>query len=273
MADCCIAVRRTPCLAATSDDIRQDALVTAERCAAEITDRFAKTWANYAIAEEWSHTDPERAAELADQLPSWTAKRDLLSVVMVAWGQADPKAAGEWGLRFKQRTQGTLDQRNTALRYAVLGMVAKDPKLADQLIWKHLKRNSGEERPGPRRWRLPASWPNPIRWPRWRWPRRSRLMSRFALHALRGILREWASKDPAAAARGLGRAQGGRLPEGFPPRSCRGLGHPRRKGRGCLCEDDRGPLYEDHGAGAWLPARWRRPIPRGLRNCVRSLRP
>jgi hypothetical protein len=193
-----------PCSAADRGDTRQDALLAAQRRAAEVGDRFAKTWANYAVAEEWSHSNPARAAELADQLQSWTAKRDLLSVVMVAWGHADPQAAAAWGLRFKERTQGTLDQRNTALRYAVLGIVAKDPKLADQLIWKHLEEEQwgGTPRTAPMEVARELAKSD---------PRSALAMAEkitgyepFRVDALRGVLREWARKDPAAARAALG---------------------------------------------------------------------
>jgi hypothetical protein len=188
-----------PCSAAERGNPRQDALRAAQQRAAEIGDRFAKTWANYAIAEEWSHSDPARAAELADQLQSWTAKRDLLSVVMVAWGQTDPQSAAAWGLRFKERTQGTLDQRNTALRYAVLGIVAKDPKLANQLIWKHLEEEQwgGTPRTAPMEVARELAKSD---------PQAALAMAEkitgyepFRVDALRGVLREWARKDPAAA--------------------------------------------------------------------------
>ncbi|MGA2257180.1 MAG: hypothetical protein ABSG53_21205 [Thermoguttaceae bacterium] len=205
-----------PCLVGATDDIRQDALLTAEQRAAEITDRFAKTWSNYAVAEEWSRTDPARAAELADQLQSWTAKRDLLSMVMITWGQADPKAAGEWGVRFKQRTQGTLDQRNTALRYAVLGMVGKDPKLADQLIWKHLQEEQwgGTPRTAPMEVARELAKSDPAA---------ALIMAEkitpyepLRVDALRGILREWARKDPAAACAALGSRKEADFQKAFP---------------------------------------------------------
>ncbi len=205
-----------PCLAATSDGIRQEALRTAERRAAEISDRFAKTWANYAIAEEWSRTDPARAAELADQLQSWTAKRDLLSVVMVAWGKADPKAAGAWGLRFKERTHGTLDERNTALRYAVLGMVAKDPKLADQLIWKHLEEEQwgGTPRTAPMEVARELAKSDPAA--ALAMAEKITGFEPFRVDALRGVLREWARKDPAAARAALGSRKEAEFRKAFP---------------------------------------------------------
>jgi hypothetical protein len=193
-----------PGLAAATDDVRQAALLAAERRAAEITERFARTWANYTIAEEWSRTDPARAADLADQLQSWTAKRDLLSVVMVAWGRADPKAAGDWGLRFKERTQGTLDQRNTALRYAVLGMVASDPKLAAELIWKHLEEEQwgGTPRTAPMEVARELAKTDPAA--ALAMAEKITPYEPFRVDALRGVLREWARKDPAAARAALG---------------------------------------------------------------------
>ena len=97
-------------------------LAAAERRADSIEDRFQRTWARYAIAQAWLRIDPAHAAELADRLEAWTAKRDLLSEVMFAWGQADPQAAGQWGIEFRARTPGDLARRNTALHYAVVGM-------------------------------------------------------------------------------------------------------------------------------------------------------
>jgi hypothetical protein len=185
--------------AAAAESARQDALLTAEKRAAEITDRFARTWAQYAIAEQWSRSDPARAADLADQLQSWTAKRDLLSLVMFAWGQTDPKAAGDWGLRFKEKTEGTLDQRNTALRYAVAGMVAKDPKLAEQLIWKYLEEESWGNTP--RTAPMEAARELAKSDPRAALAMAEKIANYepFRVDALRGVLREWARKDPAAA--------------------------------------------------------------------------
>jgi len=196
--------------------MRQDALLTAEKRAADITERFARTWANYAIAEEWSRTDPARAAELADQLQSWTAKRDLLSVVMVAWGQADPKAAGDWGLRFKERTQGTLEQRNTALRYAVLGMVASDPKLADQLIWKHLEEDDwgGKPRTAPMEAARELAKSDPAA--ALAMAEKITNYEPLRVDALRGVLREWARKDPAAARAALGSRKEADFRKAFP---------------------------------------------------------
>jgi hypothetical protein len=204
------------CPAATTDDIRQDALRTAEKRAAEISDRFAKTWANYAIAQQWSRSDPARAADLADQLQSWTAKRDLLSVVMVAWGQADPKAAGDWGLRFKERTKGTLDERNTALRYAVLGMVGRDPKLAAELIWKHLEEEQwgGTPRTAPMEAARELAKSDPAA----ALAMAEKIINYepFRVDALRGVLREWARKDPAAARAALGARKEADFQKAFP---------------------------------------------------------
>ncbi len=118
---------------------------------------------------------------------------------MVAWGQTDPQSAAAWGLRFKERTQGTLDQRNTALRYAVLGIVAKDPKLANQLIWKHLEEEQwgGTPRTAPMEVARELAKSD---------PQAALAMAEkitgyepFRVDALRGVLREWARKDPAAA--------------------------------------------------------------------------
>ena len=205
-----------PCVAATSGDLRQDALLTAERRGAEITDRFARTWALYAVAEEWSRSDPARAAELADQLQSWTAKRDLLSVVMVAWGRADPQAAGDWGLRFKERTPGTLEQRNTALRYAVLGMVAKDAKLADQFIWKHLEEEQwgGTPRTAPMEVARELAKSDPAA--ALAMAEKITGYEPFRVDALRGVLREWARKDPVAARAALGSRKEADFQKAFP---------------------------------------------------------
>ena len=126
-------------MAAEPAPARQQALKRAGERADKITDKFQRTWAWYAIAEETAATDPAAAAELSDKLESWTAKRDLLGIVMYAWGKTDPPAAADWGVKFKERTSGNLDTKNTALRCAVVGMVWKDPKLADDLIWKHLQ--------------------------------------------------------------------------------------------------------------------------------------
>ncbi len=178
---------------------REDALKQAAERAAKIDDRFARTWAFYAIAEEWALSDPARAADLADKLESSTARRDLLSVVMFAWGRSDPKAAAEWGLKFKERTQGDLAPRNTALHYAVVGMVQKDPKLADELIWKHL----AEEGWG----NLPRTAPmGAARELAKTDPQAALAMAEkikghegCRVDALRGVLREWAKRDPKAA--------------------------------------------------------------------------
>ena len=194
----------------------RDALRAAEKRAVQIPDRFARTWAQYAVAEQWSHIDPARAAELADQLPSWTAKRDLLSVVMFAWGRIDPQAAGQWGVQFKERTQGTLDQRNTALRYAVVGMVTRDPKLAEQLMWKHLQ----EEGWGgtPRTTPMEAARELAKSYPVAALAMAEKITGHeaFRVDALRGVLREWARKDPAAARAALGSRKEADFQKAFP---------------------------------------------------------
>jgi len=205
-----------PCPAVVAESAGQDALLTAEKRAAEITDRFARTWAQYAIAAQWSRIDPARAADLADQLQSWTAKRDLLSVVMFAWGQTDPQAAGDWGLRFKERTQGTLDQRNTALRYAVVGMVTKDPKLAEQLIWKHLQEEGwgGTPRTAPMEAARELARSDPAA--ALAMAEKITNYEPFRVDALRGVLREWARKDPAAARAALASRKEADFQRAFP---------------------------------------------------------
>jgi hypothetical protein len=202
--------------AAAAESPRQDALLAAEKRAAEITDRFARTWAQYAVAEQWSRSDPARAADLADQLQSWTAKRDLLSLVMFAWGQTDPQAAGDWGLRFKEKTRGTLDERNTALRYAVVGMVTKDPKLADQLIWKHLEEESWGNTP--RTAPMEAARELAKSDPRAALAMAEKITNYepFRVDALRGVLREWARKDPAAARAALASRKEAEFQKAFP---------------------------------------------------------
>jgi hypothetical protein len=185
--------------AAPAGALRHDALLAAQQRAETIGDRFLRTWACYAVAQEWSRSDPARAAELADRLESWTAKRDLLAEVMFAWGQADPQAAARWGLQFKERTRGTLAQRNTALQYAVVGMVCKDPKLADEMIWKHLEEEQWGDKPRTTPMQAACELAKVD-------PRAALLMADkitnyepFRLYALRGVLREWARQDPAAA--------------------------------------------------------------------------
>ncbi|MGA2063387.1 MAG: hypothetical protein ABSG86_00375 [Thermoguttaceae bacterium] len=185
--------------AAPADAFRHDALLAAQGRAESIPDRFLRTWARYAVAGEWSQSDPARAAELADRLESWTAKRDLLSEVMFAWGQADPPAAARWGLAFKERTHGTLAQRNTALQYAVVGMVRKDPKLADELIWEHLEEEQWGNKPRTTPMQAACELAAVD-------PRAALLMAdkitnheQCRVYALRGVLREWARQDPAAA--------------------------------------------------------------------------
>jgi hypothetical protein len=185
-------------LAATPPS-REDALKRAEERAAKIEDKFARTWARYAIAEEWARSDPARAADLADSLESWTAKQDLLGVILFAWGQKDPKAAADWGLRFKEKTQGDLATRNAALHHAVVGMVQKDPKLANELIWKHLQEegwgNTPRTAPMEAARELARSDPAAA----------LAMAEKITNHegcrvdALRGVLREWAKRDPQAA--------------------------------------------------------------------------
>ncbi len=177
---------------------RDEVLKLAAASAAQIDERFARTWARYAVAEAWLRTDPASAAALADQLESWTAKRDLLSVVMVAWGRRAPQAAADWGLAFKQRTPGTLAMRNTALHYAVIGMVQQAPQLADELIWKHLQEEGwgGHPREAPMAAARELAKVDP--------PAALRIAEKIQLEsyrvdALRGVLREWARKDPKAA--------------------------------------------------------------------------
>jgi hypothetical protein len=178
---------------------REEALTRAAERAQKTEDRFVRTWTRYAIAEEWAHTDPARAADLADKLESWTAKRDLLSVVMFAWGQKDPKGAADWGLKFKERTPGDLATKNTALHYAVVGMVQKDPKLADELIWKHLAEEGwgGLPRTAPMETARELAKTDPAA--------ALAMAQKITGHegcrvdALRGILREWAKRDPKAA--------------------------------------------------------------------------
>ncbi len=185
--------------AAPADVLRHDALLAAEQQAETIGDRFLRTWARYAVAQEWSRSDPARAAELADRLESWTAKRDLLAEVMFAWGQADPRAAARWGLQFKDRDRGTLAQRNTALQYAVVGMVCKDPGLADEMIWKHLEEEQWGDKPRTTPMQAACELAKVD-------PRAALLMADkitnyepFRVYALRGVLRQWARQDPAAA--------------------------------------------------------------------------
>ncbi|MBM4038830.1 MAG: hypothetical protein FJ290_09975 [Planctomycetes bacterium] len=185
--------------AALSAATREEALNQAVGRAAKVEERFARTWTFYAIAEEWAHTDPARAADLADRLKAWTARRDLLSVVMFAWGRRDPRAAADWGLKFQERTQGDLATRNTALHHAVVGMVQKDPKLADELIWKHL----AEEGWG----NLPRTAPMEAARELAKSDPQAALTMAEAIKnhegcrvdALRAVLREWAAKDPKAA--------------------------------------------------------------------------
>ncbi len=184
---------------ALSAATREEALARAAERAAKVEERFARTWTRYAVAEEWAHTDPARAADLADKLEAWTAKRDLLSVVMHDWGRRDPKAAADWALKFQERTQGDRAARNTALHYAVVGMVQKDPKLADELIWKHL----AEEGWGnlPRTAPMEATRELAKSDPQTALALAEKIKSHEGcrVDALRGVLREWAAKDPKAA--------------------------------------------------------------------------
>jgi len=186
------------CIAAAGSP-RDEALALAGERAGRIQDRFVRSWARYAIAEEMAHTDPARAADLADTLEAWTAKRDLLSAIMFAWGQRDPKAAADWGLKFQQRTEGRLDVKNTALRYAVVGMVEKDPKLADALIWKHLQEESWGNTP--RTAPMEAARELARTDPKAALAMADKITNHEGcrVDALRGILREWAAKDPEAA--------------------------------------------------------------------------
>ena len=177
---------------------RQAALEQAAASADRIADRFERTWARYAIAEEWTCTDPARVAELADKLESWTAKRDLLSLAMYAWGRKDPKAAADWGLKFKQRTEGRLEARNAALHYAVVGMARQAPQLAEELIWKNLEEEGwgGHPREAPMAAARELARTDPAA--------ALALAEKIKLEghrvdALRGVLREWAAKDPQAA--------------------------------------------------------------------------
>ena len=177
----------------------RDVLVAAEHRAEAIGDRFQRTWARYTIGQAWQRIDPAHAAELADRLESWPAKRDLLTEVMFAWGQIDPQAAGHWGIEFKARTPGDLVRRNTALHYAVVGMVTKNPKLADELIWKHLGEEGwgGKPRTAPMAAAIELAKVDP--------PAALAMAEKITNHeesrisALRGVLRAWAGQDPAAA--------------------------------------------------------------------------
>ena len=211
-------------LAAAAELSREDALRRAVDRAKRIDDRFVRTWARYAIAEEWAHTDPARAAELADTLESWTAKRDLLSVVMFAWGQRDPKAAGQWGIAFKNRTKGTLAVRNTALHYAVVGMAATDPKRADELIWTHLQEDGwgGHPRHAPMDAARQLATADPAA---------ALAMALKIQHegcrvdALRTVLREWAKRDPKAAAAALSGRREKRFQDAYPRDLAEGWAH------------------------------------------------
>ena len=78
------------CWAANGPSPRDAALTAAAERAAKVADRFEQSWARYAVAQEWERTDPAKAAELADQIESWTAKADLLGVVMFDWVSATP---------------------------------------------------------------------------------------------------------------------------------------------------------------------------------------
>jgi len=187
-----------------------EALGRAAELAGAIEDRFVRTWARYAIAEEWVRTDPARAAELADRLESWTAKRDLLGVVMPAWGQQDPEAAAAWGAQFQQRTEGTLAQRNTALHYAVVGMVTRDPERAEQLTWEYLHEEGwgGHPRTTPLAAVRVLAKSNPAA--ALAWAEKIQLEP-YRVDALRSVLRGWAEQDPEAARAALA----GRTEEGF----------------------------------------------------------
>ena len=195
----CVFVLTLAASLAAAEATREDALARAVERAAKVEERFARTWTFYAIAEEWAHSDPARAADLADRLEAWTAKRDLLGVVMFAWGRRDPRAAADWGLKFQERTQGDRATRNTALHYAVVGMVRKDPKLADELIWKHL----GEDGWGnlPRTAPMEAARELAKADPQAALAMAEKIKNHEGcrVDALRGVVREWASKDPKAA--------------------------------------------------------------------------
>ncbi len=181
-----------------ADVTRENALTTAVERADVIADRFIRTWARYAIAEEWDHTDPAKAAELADRLESWTAKQDLLGIVMVTWGQQDPEAAGAWGVQFQQRTAGTLAQRNTALHHAVVGMVTRAPKLAEQLTWEYLHEEGwgGHPRTTPLAAARVLAKSDPAA--ALALAEKIQLES-YRVDALRAVLQEWARQDPKAA--------------------------------------------------------------------------
>ena len=185
-------------LAADPTPSRPAALKLAEERSAKVADRFERTWTWYALAEETSITDPAKAADMSDKLESWTAKRDLLAVVMYAWGKADPKAAADWGVKFKERTKGDLAAKNTALLAAVVGMVAKEPKLADELIWKHLQDEGwgGHPRTAPTQAARELARSDPAA--------ALAMAEKIQMEsnrndALRAVAREWAKVDPKAA--------------------------------------------------------------------------
>jgi hypothetical protein len=163
---------------------------------------------------------------MSDKLESWTARRDLLGVVMYAWGKADPQAAADWGVKFKERFKGDLADKNTALLYAVVGMVGKDPKLADQLIWKYLQEEGwgGLPRTAPMQAARELARSD---------PGAALVMAekiKFESNrndALRGVFREWAKVDPKAALAAL------------PARNEKGLAAvlPRDIAEGWACKD------------------------------------
>ena len=116
-------------------------LTQAAARADKIQDRFVRTWARYEIAGELVHTNPRAAADLADKLESWTAKQDLFSVIMRQWGRHDPKAAVEWALKYRERTQGLAHVRRGPLHCVIVGLVGKNPKYAEELLSKHMARH------------------------------------------------------------------------------------------------------------------------------------
>ena len=256
----------------TAEPAAQDALRAAEKRTAQIPDRFARTWAEYAVAEQWSHIDPARAAELADQLQSWTAKRDLLSVVMFAWGRSDPQAAGQWGVQFRERTQGTLDQRNTALSYAVVGMVTKDPKLAEQLMWKHLQEEGwgGTPRTAPMEAARELAKSDPVA--ALAIAEKITGHEGFRVDALRGVLRESARKDPAAARAAFGLRKEADFQKAFPRDLAEGWASldPRAAATYAKTIEDR---HTRIMALARWPAKWPAPTRRPPPSCARSSHP
>ena len=140
----------------------------------------------------------------------------------VRLGPGDPKAAGDWGLRFKERTQGTLEQRNTALRYAVVGMVRKDPKLADQFIWKHLEEESWGNTPrtAPMEAARELAKSDPAA--ALAMAEKITNYEPFRVDALRGRAPRVGRQGPGRRTGGPGLAQGGRFPQCVSPRFAEG---------------------------------------------------